>query len=71
MGVKTVRVCDATGEELVSPVYIGFKKDGRDIKLEVNQATANRFVLALASRLSSEALAEVVEEFFGKDWDNE
>ena len=69
MGVKTVRVCDVTGEELVSPFFIGFSKDGRDIKLEVNQKVATRFVFALASRLSSDALSEAAEEVFGKDWD--
>lgn len=70
MGIKTVRVCDVTGEELVSPFYIGFSVEGRDVKLEVNQKVATRFVFALASRLSPDVLAEVAEEVFGKDWDS-
>ena len=69
MGLKTVRVCDVTGEELVSPFNIGFNVEGRNVKLEVSQKVAQQFVFALAGRLHPDALAEVVAEVFGKDWD--
>lgn len=71
MGTKTIRICDVTGDELTSPVTIGFTlEDGRVVKFEVNQKIASQFVLALANRLSPEALLDVVEEFFNKDWEN-
>lgn len=72
MGTKLVRVCDVTGDALTSPVNIGFTlADGRTVKFEVNQKVASQFVLALASRLSPEALLEVVEEFFNQDWEEQ
>ena len=72
MGIKTIRVCDVTGDVLTSPVNIGFTlADGKTVKFEVNQKVASQFVLALASRLPPESLLEVVKEFFNKDWEEQ
>lgn len=68
MGIKTIRVCDITGEEISLPVNIGFSVDGEDIKLEISHKVAQRFVIALANRVDSDVLAEVAAEVFGKDW---
>ena len=46
MATKTIRICDITGEELTSPVNIGFTlEDGTNILFEVNQKTASKFVV--------------------------
>lgn len=69
MATKTIRICDVTGEELTSPVNIGFTlEDGTQIIFEINQKTASKFVLALARRLPDDVFLEVVEDFFGKAW---
>ena len=67
MGLK--RMCDVTGEALISPVNIGFMVDGQEVKLTVNQKVIQKFVFALAARLEADIFAEVVTETFGKDWD--
>lgn len=69
MGVKTVRVCDATGDELVAPFHMGFVLDGKPITLEVNKDVAQKFVLTMARRLNPGDLEEIMVEFFGNDWD--
>jgi hypothetical protein len=68
MGIKTIRVCDSTGENLISPFYIGFTTENGDtVKFEVNKEVATQFVIALANRLEPSVLREIVEDFFGKD----
>jgi len=68
MGVKTIRVCDITGEPLVSPVKLGFVIGSEQIILEVNMGVAEKLVFALASRLSAEEMEEATKEAFGKNW---
>lgn len=66
MGIKTVRICDVTGQDLVRPVKMGFVIDGQNIVMEVNQEIAQKFVLSAVNRLSKEDLLDVLEEVFGQ-----
>jgi hypothetical protein len=71
MGVKTIRVCDITGEPLVSPVRLGFKTNGEEIIFETDMSKAQQLMIAFASRLSNDELIEATEEVFGKNWIDE
>ncbi len=66
MGIKTVRICDVTGQDLVRPVRMGFVIAGQDIVMEVNQEIAQKFVLSAVNRLSKDDLLAVLEEVFGQ-----